>query len=65
MARKHLFDHDSGCFHLGMVTEEPELARIEEHCLGCSRCAELVEEVGAFVETVRTAMIVGDLDLKL
>jgi hypothetical protein len=37
---KHISDHDFERYHLGMVTDETELARIEEHYLGCPECAK-------------------------
>ena len=36
---EHISDHDLERYHLGMVTDEEELAAIEEHYLGCPECA--------------------------
>ena len=40
--------------YLGMVTDELELAPLEEHLLACSSCAERLEEA------IRTAIVEGD-----
>ena len=36
----HITDHDLERYHLGMVTEEAELAALEEHLLACPACVE-------------------------
>jgi hypothetical protein len=36
---EHISDHDLERYHLGMVIDEPELAQVEEHLLGCAECA--------------------------
>jgi hypothetical protein len=59
----HLTDHDLERYHLGMVTDETELARIEEHYLGCPECAERAEGVADYVDMMRAAAIKGNWDL--
>ena len=51
----HIDDHDLERYHLGMVTEEPELGQIEEHLFGCPSCAERAEDAAAYVDTIRAA----------
>lgn len=38
-----------------MVTEEEELAPLEEHILCCPSCAERAEEVQDYVDAIRVA----------
>ena len=42
-------------YHLGIITDEPELARIEEHILSCPQCAERAEEAADYVDAMRAA----------
>jgi hypothetical protein len=60
----HISDHDPERFHLGMVTDEAELAALEEHYLGCPECAERAEESAQYVDTMRAAIITGNFDLE-
>jgi hypothetical protein len=53
MAREHISDEDLERYYLGMVTEESELALLEEHLLACSSCAE------RFEDAIRAAIIEG------
>jgi hypothetical protein len=57
MAWQHISDEDLERYHLGMVTDESELAPLEEHLLACSSCAERAEEA------IRAAIIEGGYDL--
>jgi len=59
----HISDHDLEKYHLGMVTDEEELAALEEHSLGCPECAELAEESAEYVDTIRAAIVTGNFDL--
>jgi hypothetical protein len=63
MAWQHISDEDLGRYHLGMVTDESELAPLEEHLLGCPRCVERAEEAATYVDTLRATMITGNFDL--
>jgi hypothetical protein len=62
MAWQHIGDEDLERYHLGMVKDEAELAPLEEHLLACAACVERAEKAAAYVDTLRAAMIVGDLD---
>ena len=61
----HISDHDLERYHLGMVTDEAELALLEEHILACNFCAEQAEAAAEFVDTIRAAIIEGDWDQDL
>ena len=49
----HISDHDLERFHLGMVTDEAELASLEEHLLWCHSCVERAEESAQYVDELR------------
>ena len=57
---EHISDVDLERYHLGMVDDEVELARLEEHLLGCAGCLERAEEAADYVDTLRAAMVAGD-----
>ena len=59
---EHISDHDLERYHLGMMVHEAELAPLEEHLLGCPGCIERAEETGAYVDTLRAALITGSFD---
>jgi hypothetical protein len=59
----HISDHDLERYHLGMVTDEDELAALEEHYLGCPECAKRAEESAQYVDTIRATIITGNFDL--
>ena len=61
---KHIDDHDLERYHLGMVTDEAELAPLEEHLLGCPACADRAEASAAYVDAMRAAFVEGDSDLR-
>jgi hypothetical protein len=44
MTFDHISDHDLERYYLGMVTDEAELAPLEEHLLWCTWCVERAEE---------------------
>jgi hypothetical protein len=50
--------------HRGMVTDEPEIAPLEEHLLACSLCVERAEESQGRVDAIRAAIIEGGFDLE-
>ena len=60
----HISDHDLERFHLGMVQDEAELALIEQHLLWCSRCIDAAEDAAQYVDIIRAAIIVGNVDLE-
>ena len=59
----HLADHDLERYYLGMITEEPELATIEEHLLWCHECLDRAEASDRYVDAVRAGVIIGENDL--
>jgi hypothetical protein len=60
----HISDHDLERYHLGMVTDESELAKLEGHLLWCGSCVDRAEESARHVDVVRAAIIIGKLDLE-
>src|SRR5882724_8784528 len=54
----HIGDHDLERYHLGMITEEAELAPIEEHLLICPKCVDQAEEIADYADAIRQAMVV-------
>lgn len=63
MKSQHVSDHELECYHLGMISEESELAEIEEHVLSCPECAERAGQAAEYVDTLRAAIIAGTFDL--
>jgi hypothetical protein len=59
---KHISDHDLERYYLGMVTDDNELAALEEHILACRLCAERADEAQDFVDAIRAAAILIDLE---
>ena len=57
MKAEHISDHDLERYYLGMVTEEDELAPLEEHILCCPVCAERAEETQDYVDAMRVALM--------
>jgi hypothetical protein len=53
----HISDHDLERYYLGMVTDEAELAILEEHILACASCAERADEAQDYVDAMRAAAI--------
>ena len=53
----HIDDHDLERYHLGMVTEELDLARIEEHLLWCEDCIRRAEESADYIDAIRAGLI--------
>jgi hypothetical protein len=60
----HLSDHDLERYHLGMVTDETELERLEAHYIGCPKCAKRADEAADYVDDIRAAIIAGGFDLE-
>lgn len=58
----HISDHDLERYHLGMVTDEAELATLEEHLLVCLPCIEQAELAAEYVDLLRAAIIGGNFD---
>jgi anti-sigma factor RsiW len=64
MTRQHISDEDLERYYLGKVTDESELAPLEEHLLACSLCVERAEEAQDRVNAIRAAIIEGGFDLE-
>ena len=62
MAWQHISDEDLERYHLGKVTDQAELAAVEEHLLACSLCVERAEEARKYVDAIRGAIINGGFD---
>jgi hypothetical protein len=58
----HIPEEELERYHLGMVRYEAELAVLEEHYLACSKCAQRIEELGCYIDAVRSAIVLGDFD---
>jgi hypothetical protein len=43
MAWQHIFTEDLERYYLGMVTDESELALLEQHLLACPSCVDRAE----------------------
>ena len=56
MGEEHISDHDLERYYLGMVTEEEELAPLEEHILCCPLCAKRAEETQDYVDAIRAVL---------
>ena len=54
---EHISDHDLERYYLGIVTDEAELAPLEEHLLWCHRCLDRIELVQAGVDMIRVALL--------
>ena len=52
----HISDDDLERLILGTITDEAELAPLEEHLLVCDECIARGGETLEFVETMRTAL---------
>jgi hypothetical protein len=52
----HITDRDLERLILGTITDEAELAPLEEHLLLCAECIERAEETRKYVGTMKTAM---------
>jgi len=57
MNSAHVSVHDAERYYLGMVTEDEELAPLEEHLLWCHGCLDLVQETEDYVDTSRVALL--------
>jgi hypothetical protein len=65
MKQSHISNHDAERYYLGMVTDEEELAVLEEHILWCHPCLDIVEEAQGYVDLMRSAIINGNYDLDI
>jgi hypothetical protein len=63
MASQHISDDDLERYYLGMITQDEELALLEEHIIGCQFCATRAEEAQDYVDAIRAALIKGNYDV--
>jgi hypothetical protein len=52
----HISDHDLERFILGTITDEAELAPLEEHLLVCAECIDRAEETREYIGTMKAAV---------
>jgi hypothetical protein len=53
---EHISDDDLERYAMGAVTDEGELAALEEHLLVCGPCIERAEKNEVYVKTIRAAL---------
>ena len=53
----HISDHDLECYYLGIISEEHDLAPLEEHILACASCAAKAEAIQDYVDLMRIALL--------
>ena len=61
---RHILADDLERYHLGMVSEEAELARIEEHLLWCNKCLDRMEHTERYIDAVRNAAFRAEFDIE-
>jgi hypothetical protein len=61
----HIPEHDLELFYLGMISDEIELARLEEHLLVCPECMDRAEASDQCVDLIRQEIVQGDYDVAL
>jgi anti-sigma factor RsiW len=52
----HISDHDLERFVLGTITDETELAPLEEHLLVCAECIHRAEQTRQYIGTMKAAL---------
>jgi hypothetical protein len=57
MTGRHISDHDLERYYLGMVSDEVELAPLEEHLLWCTWCVEQADQIQDYVDAMRVAIL--------
>jgi len=55
----HISEHDLERLMLGMVKDEGELERVEEHLLVCAECIDRTDEAREYIQTMRGALRKG------
>lgn len=55
-ALKHVQDEDLERYCLGTITEEAEIAPIEEHLMVCSECIDRAQAQDAYIRAVKGAL---------
>ena len=64
MTWRHICDDDLEGYCLGKVTDESELALLEEHLLACPSCVGRAEESLNYMDAIRATIIAGGFDLE-
>ncbi len=59
---EHISDDDLERYYLGMITEEAELAPLEEHLLGCGECVERAKAAEDHVDLMRAVILECEMD---
>jgi hypothetical protein len=62
---EHLEGHDSERYYLGMVSDEAELAVVEENLLWCHACLDRMEASERYVDAIRAGAVRGGFDIGL
>ena len=52
----HISDDNIERLLLGMIKDEAERERIEEHLLACEKCVRRAEETREYIRTIRAAL---------
>jgi hypothetical protein len=61
----HVDDHDlERYYHLGMVTQDAEIDRMEQHLIACVECVRRAEETQDYVDAIQAAIIKGNPNLE-
>jgi hypothetical protein len=53
----HISFYDGERYYLRMITDEAELARLEEHQLWCHPCLDIVEATQDYVDAIRVGLL--------
>jgi hypothetical protein len=53
----HISDHDLERYALGTITDESQLAPLEEHLLICPECLERAQESDVYTDAIRYALV--------
>src|SRR5687767_14236696 len=61
----HIFDHDLERYYLGMISEEAELAPLEEHLLWCESCQDRCNETEQYIDALQSSLIQNNVDLEV
>ena len=56
MDSAHIPEYDLERYCLDSITEESELARLEEHVLACPECAARAQEAQEYIDAMRRGL---------
>jgi len=57
MDQNHIPVHDAERYYLGTVTDEDELACLEEHYLCCRSCLGIIVEAEDYVDAMQVVLL--------